>query len=61
MTRMTGPDCAVVCNLINANTHTHTHTYSVEEVVRSIFVREGFLYWLPYYTINIYIAKSLRI
>ena len=25
MTRMTGPDCAVMCNLIN--THTHTHTY----------------------------------
>ena len=27
MTRMTGPDCAVMCNLINThNTHTHTHT-----------------------------------
>ena len=26
MTRMTGPDCAVMCNLIN--THTHTHTTS---------------------------------
>ena len=25
MTRMSGPDCAVMCNLIN--THTHTHTY----------------------------------
>ena len=25
MTRMTGPDCAVMCNLIN--THTHTHTF----------------------------------
>ena len=24
MTRMTGPDCAVMCNL--TNTHTHTHT-----------------------------------
>ena len=24
MTRMTGPDCAVMCNLINAHTHTHT-------------------------------------
>ena len=24
MTRMTGPDCAVMCNL--KNTHTHTHT-----------------------------------
>ena len=25
MTKMTGPGCAVMCNLIN--THTHTHTY----------------------------------
>ena len=25
MTRMTGPDCAVMCNLINIHTHTHTH------------------------------------
>ena len=24
MTRMTRPDCAVMCNLINAHTHTHT-------------------------------------
>ena len=26
MTRMTGPDCAVMCNLINTHTHTHTRT-----------------------------------
>ena len=26
MTRMTGPDCAVMCNLINTHTHTHTST-----------------------------------
>ena len=25
MTRMTGPDCAVICNLINTHTHIHTH------------------------------------
>ena len=30
MTRMTGPDCAVVCNLINSNTHTHTHTHTLQ-------------------------------
>ena len=24
MTRMIGPDCAVMCNLINTHTHTHT-------------------------------------
>ena len=27
MTRMTGPDCAVMCNLINTHTHTHTHDH----------------------------------
>ena len=27
MTRMTGPDCVVMCNLIN--THTHTHSITV--------------------------------
>ena len=26
-TRMTGPDCAVMCNLMNTHTHTHTHTH----------------------------------
>ena len=34
MTRMTGPDCAVMCNLIITHTHTHTQhrseTYSNE-------------------------------
>ena len=29
MTRMTRPDCAVMCNLIN--THTHTHTQDVDD------------------------------
>ena len=28
MTRMTGPDCAVMCNLINTHTHTQAHTYT---------------------------------
>ena len=30
MTRMTGPDSAVMCNLINTHTHTHTHTHTLE-------------------------------
>ena len=28
MTRMTRPDCAVMCNLINTHTHTHIHTHT---------------------------------
>ena len=28
MTRVTGPDCAVMSNLINTNIHTHTHTHT---------------------------------
>ena len=28
MSRMTGSDCAVVCNLINTRTHTHAHTHT---------------------------------
>ena len=27
MTRMTGPDCVVMCNIINTHTHTHIHTH----------------------------------
>ena len=26
MTRMTGPDCVVMCNFINTHTHIYTHT-----------------------------------
>ena len=32
MTRMTGPDCVVMCNLINTHTHTHTHIKSYGKV-----------------------------
>ena len=31
MTRMTGPDCAVMCNLINTHTHTHIPSHQVED------------------------------
>ena len=27
MTRMTGPDCVVMCNLINTYIQTYIHTY----------------------------------
>ena len=29
MTRMTGPDYAVMCNLKNTHTHAHTHTLAM--------------------------------
>ena len=34
MTRMTGPDCVVMCNLINTHTHTHTHTHTKRKKCR---------------------------
>ena len=34
MTRMTGPDCVVMCNLINTHTHTHTHTHTWHRMTR---------------------------
>ena len=38
MTRMTGPDCVVMCNLINTHTHTHTHTV---DRVNELYLREA--------------------
>ena len=40
MTRMTGPDCAVMCNLIN-NTHTHTHTQGTLSLSKNCTSRES--------------------
>ena len=37
MTRTTGPDCAVMCNLINTHTHTDTHTPQPEAYTTRIF------------------------
>ena len=34
MTRMTGPDCVVMCNLINTYIHTYIHTYILPCVSR---------------------------
>ena len=31
MTGMTGPDCAVMCNLINTHAHTHTHPWDEDQ------------------------------
>ena len=33
MTRMTGPDCVVMCNLINTYIHTYMHTYIVTSII----------------------------
>ena len=42
MTRMTRPDCAVMCNLINTHTHTHTHTRKRrQESVGSVGANRG--------------------
>ena len=35
MTRMTGPDCVVMCNLINTYIHTYIHTYMCFSVFSS--------------------------
>ena len=41
MTRMTGPDCAAMCNLINTRTHTNTHLLAAGETrFRRNLVRE---------------------
>ena len=43
MTRMTGPDCVVMCNLINTHTHTHTHTSNLytREPPKLLFALHG--------------------
>ena len=35
MARMIGPDCAVMCNLINTHTHTHTHTHNTHNLINT--------------------------
>ena len=42
MTRMAGPDCAVMCNLKNTYTHTQTHThYLINTHTHRVGVNEG--------------------
>ena len=56
MTRMTGPDCAVMCNLIN--THTHTH---IRKSYRVFFTRRA-RYHKSYgiQSVHIYIRNILQ-
>ena len=48
MTRMTGPDCAVMCNLIN--THTHTHTLSSAGMPDMMMLTEGDVSFRNFFT-----------
>ena len=34
MTRMAGPDCAVMCNLINIQTYIHTYIHTYNRMTR---------------------------
>ena len=40
MTRMTRPDCAVMCNLINTHTHTHYCATKVYKYGASLAIQE---------------------
>ena len=33
MTRMTGPDCVVMCNLINTYIHTYIHSFTLDSLL----------------------------
>ena len=41
MTRTTGPDCAVMCNLINIHTHTHRHNLESTAMKRAMVKLRG--------------------
>ena len=41
MTRMTGPDFAVMCNLINTHTCMHTYIHTYIYTYNSMFARLG--------------------
>ena len=44
MTRMTGPDCVVMCNLINTYIHTYIHTSTPGDLVEG--TQEGHISYL---------------
>ena len=41
MTRMTEPDCAVMCNLINAHTHAHSYIIRIVSCLRRKWTNDG--------------------
>ena len=38
---MTGPDCAVMCNLINTHPHPHTRTHTHTHLVQRLHEQRG--------------------
>ena len=44
MTRMTGPDCVVMCNLINTYIHTYIHTYMHITTYIHTYIR-AYIHW----------------
>ena len=51
MTRMTRPDCAVMCNLVNTHTHTQTLTYTHQRYTVVLCIPMG---------LYIYISKNSK-
>ena len=66
MTRMTGPDCVVMCNLINTHTHTHarthTHTHNRRTLLRYIdrVVEEVLEHVQPFVLMNVTVRTTRR-
>ena len=45
MTRMTGPDCVVMCNLINTYIHTYIHTCNLINTYIHTYIHIYILYY----------------
>ena len=58
MTRMTGPDCAVMCNLINIHARTHTHSQNIGRIKASSTDYDGLRGYVQF---NITICKSIHL
>ena len=59
MTRMTGPDCAVMCNLINIHTYirTYIHTCVCMHAHPCIYLSMHYLYmYVSMYICSIYVC-----
>ena len=67
MTRMTGPDCAVMCNLINIHTYIpgtyyiELHTYDIGSSLATIDPDWGMLRRSRYYAFRFFFKQVARI